>query len=169
VTIPEYIQMIEYKTAVLMAGGLRIGALIGGASEKDAEKLYEFGRQIGIAFQLQDDLLDTYGDPEKFGKKPGGDIIQNKKTWLVLKALEEGDESTKKRLNELMSSFPEDWEEKVREVTALFDGLEIKEKAGKEMERYLQLGFKALNEIELEEKRKEPLRSLAKSLIVREV
>jgi geranylgeranyl diphosphate synthase type II len=169
VTIPEYIQMIEYKTAVLMAGGLRIGALIGGASEKDAEKLYEFGRQIGIAFQLQDDLLDTYGDPEKFGKKPGGDIIQNKKTWLVLKALEEGDESTKKRLNELMSSFPEDREEKVREVTALFDGLEIKEKAGKEMERYLQLGFKALNEIELEEKRKEPLRSLAKSLIVREV
>ena len=88
VTIEEYLQMIELKTAVLVACALEIGALIGGASRVDARLLYEFGRNLGIAFQLQDDILDAFGDPEKFGKKIGGDIVQNKKTYLYLKALE---------------------------------------------------------------------------------
>jgi geranylgeranyl diphosphate synthase type II len=168
VTIPEYIRMIEYKTAVLMAGGLEIGARIGGASPEEAKKLYEFGRLAGIAFQLQDDLLDTYGDPAKFGKKVGGDIVQNKKTWLVIRALELAGPVEKKRLNELLSSTPEDEQQKIREVKAMFDQLGLREKARQEMENYLQMGFEALEGLAVDEEKKAPLRAIAESLIVRE-
>src|SRR3972149_6156266 len=88
VTVSEYIRMISGKTSVLLASSLKIGAIIGGASEKDAENLYEFGKNLGIAFQLQDDLLDVFADPKKFGKKTGNDIATNKKTFLLIKALE---------------------------------------------------------------------------------
>jgi len=104
VTINEYLKMIEQKTAVLIAGGLKMGALIGNASIENADCLYEFGRNIGIAFQLQDDILDTFGDPEKFGKKVGGDIVQNKKTFLVLKTLELADEQNRDQLAKIMNT-----------------------------------------------------------------
>ena len=88
VTIPEYLKMIEYKTAVLVGAAMKMGAIVANASEEDQNSIYEFGRNLGIAFQLQDDYLDAFGDPETFGKQVGGDIIENKKTYLYLKALE---------------------------------------------------------------------------------
>ena len=103
VKIVDYLKMIELKTSVLLAGAMKMGAVIAGAPEKDANHLYEFGKNIGIAFQLQDDILDTFGDPEKFGKKVGGDIAQNKKTYLLLKAMELAKGSRKQALSDLIT------------------------------------------------------------------
>ena len=136
VTIPEYLRMIELKTAVLFACSIKMGARIGGASEKDAQLLYDFGRLSGIAFQLQDDILDTFGDPEKFGKKVGGDIAQNKKTYLVLKALELGNQEQINRLRNLMQTTPEDEAAKIEAVKALFEELNVREAAEAVMNDY---------------------------------
>ena len=119
VRIDEYINMIRLKTAVVLGGALKIGALIGSASQKDADLLSNFGIQLGIAFQLQDDILDVYGDPEKFGKQVGGDIISNKKTYLLIKALElaQGDEADE--LNDLLNATKFDSTQKVADVTRI--------------------------------------------------
>ncbi|MBU2045104.1 MAG: polyprenyl synthetase family protein [Bacteroidetes bacterium] len=119
VSIPEYVEMIRLKTAVLVGGALKIGALIGNASEKDAQLLYEFGENLGIAFQLQDDILDVYGDPEKFGKQVGGDIISNKKTFLLIKALELAEGETAKSLNHWLNLTQFDAEAKVKLLVSM--------------------------------------------------
>jgi geranylgeranyl diphosphate synthase type II len=169
VTIEEYIKMISYKTAALLAGGMKIGALIGGATEEDAELVYNFAWNTGIAFQLQDDILDTFGDPDKFGKKVGGDIVQNKKTYLVLRALELAGPETKTKLTNLMNTQTINEEQKIDAVKGIFRRLNIMEEAEKMKERYQALAFEALASIEVEQEKKEPLTSIANQLLAREV
>ena len=169
VSIPQYIKMIELKTSVLVAGAMRIGALVGGANKEDAYHLGEFGRNIGIAFQLQDDILDTFGDPEKFGKKVGGDIAQNKKTYLVLKSLEVATPEIAERLNYLLSTYPEDESGKIKEVTAIFDYLEIRKHANLEKEAYLNVAYDHLKAVNISESDKEPLYEFAQYLIHRDI
>lgn len=169
VSIPQYIKMIELKTSVLVAGAMRIGALVGGANDEDAYNLGEFGRNIGIAFQLQDDILDTYGDPEKFGKKVGGDIAQNKKTFLVLKSLELAPPEIAARLKDLLSTYPKDEASKIKEVTAIFDHLNIRDHANQKKETYLNLAYKHLKAVNIPESKKQSLYDFAKFLIHRDV
>jgi len=121
VTIPEYLKMIEYKTSVLVAAAMKMGALVAKAPQKDADAIYEFGRNLGIAFQLQDDYLDAFGDPESFGKQVGGDIRENKKTFLYLKALEKANKQDKESLLHLYSIKPEDSTAKVEAVKSIFE------------------------------------------------
>jgi len=141
VSINEYLEMIRLKTAVVLGGALKIGALIGGAILKDAELLSSFGEHLGIAFQLQDDILDVYGDPEKFGKQVGGDIISNKKTYLLIKA---------------------------QELTAIYNLLDIRPYAEEAMQAYADKAFEALDAINLPEEHKQYLRDFADGLLVRE-
>ena len=169
VTIPEYLKMIALKTAALIAGGLKIGALIGGANEQDAEHLYQFGKNIGIAFQLQDDILDTFGNPEQFGKKVGGDIVQNKKTFLVLKTMEIADQQKRNQLKLLMNTTTHEEFEKIETVKSIFNSLNIRQLSEKLMEDYLTTAFEHLDKIEVEESRKKPLIKLANQLMGRVV
>jgi geranylgeranyl diphosphate synthase type II len=169
VTIPEYIKMIELKTGALIAGALEIGAYMAGASDEDAYHLYEFGRNIGIAFQLQDDILDTYGDPKKFGKKVGGDIVQNKKTYLVLKSLELADEKTAQQLKLLLSTRPNDEVSKIEAVVNIFNQMEIQKHAGLEKNKYLDLAYEHLAAVKVSEKRKQIVTNFATMLIHREL
>ncbi len=169
VSIEEYLKMIELKTSVLIAGGLKIGAIIGGSSEEDANHLYEFGRNIGIAFQLQDDILDTFGDPEKFGKKVGGDIVQNKKTFLVLKALELGSDEQCAKLSSLMNTDSEDEKAKIEAVKSIFNELQIREAAEQLMDSYLVAAFDHLSAVNVDEVKKEVLIKLSNELMGREV
>jgi len=164
VSIAEYIEMIRLKTAVLLGGAMKLGAIVGGADEKDANLLYEFGENLGVAFQLQDDILDVYGDPEKFGKQVGGDIISNKKTFLHLtaKALVKPEE-----LPALLGDY-ENTEAKVKAVTELYNNYQVKEQANLEMEKYLAKAYQALDEITVPETRKEHLRQLVKQIMERE-
>lgn len=168
VTIPEYIKMIEFKTAVLLAGAMEIGAHIGNASETDAQHLYEFGRKIGIAFQLQDDILDTYGDPEKFGKKVGGDIVQNKKTYLVLKALELSDTTSAAALKTWLSSPTSDETTKIRAVMDIFDVCNVREHAEALMNEFCTDAFRHLDAVSVADERKNELRAVANELMMRE-
>ena len=121
VSIVEYLKMIEYKTAVLVGAAMKMGAIIAGASEEDQNRSYEFGRNLGIAFQLQDDYLDAFGNPETFGKQVGGDIIENKKTYLYLKALEFSSESDQQKLKNLFSTQTTDTKDKVEIVKQIFN------------------------------------------------
>lgn len=168
VEIAAYLKMIELKTSVLIAGGLKIGALIGGAAEKDADALYEFGRHIGIAFQLQDDILDTFGDPEKFGKKVGGDIAQNKKTFLLLKSMEQATGEDRTDLLTALSAT-DDPVRKIEAVTHIYNKLNVKDQATELMEDYLRKAFLHLNRVNVPESRKILLRQLANELMMREV
>ena len=113
----EYIEMIRLKTAVLLAASLKIGAIIGGTTPLQANALYDFGIHIGIAFQLQDDLLDVYGDPTIFGKKIGGDIICNKKTFLLIRALENANNTQRNKIQHWMAQHPDDPTEKIVQMT----------------------------------------------------
>jgi geranylgeranyl diphosphate synthase type II len=168
VSIDEYINMIRLKTAVVLGGALKIGALIGGAEVKDAELLCNFGECLGIAFQLQDDILDVYGDPEKFGKQVGGDIISNKKTYLLIKALELAKDHRAIELNGLITSSQFDNLEKVRLVTDIYNSLDIRQHAETEMQSYADKAFQALEEVTLPETHKQYLRNFANGLMVRE-
>ncbi|HIP37144.1 MAG TPA: polyprenyl synthetase family protein, partial [Crocinitomix sp.] len=136
VSIQEYIQMIRFKTAVLLGCSLQMGAIIGGACQKDAKALYHFGLNLGIAFQLQDDILDVYADQNKFGKQVGGDIIANKKTYLLLKAFEDADANQSKLLNELLLESNAD--KKVKGVKQIYELLDIKSKAELKMNDFYQ-------------------------------
>jgi geranylgeranyl diphosphate synthase type II len=147
VSIAEYLQMIELKTAVLLACCLKTGALLSNATPEEANHLYAFGKNIGLAFQLQDDILDVYGDESAFGKQVGGDIVSNKKTFLLLKALELSDASTKASLIGWLNAPETASAAKVTAITEIYNHLEIKELAGKEMERYFQKGLSHLDEI----------------------
>ncbi|NCD70187.1 polyprenyl synthetase family protein [Mucilaginibacter agri] len=168
VHIDEYLEMIRLKTAVVLGGALEIGALIGGATGKDAELLYTFGEQLGIAFQLQDDILDVYGDPEKFGKQVGGDIMANKKTYLLIKALETADTESQNELNHWISLKEFDAAEKVAAVTAIYNKLQIRENAVKAMQTYADKSFKALESIDLPMERKQYLKEFAEGLLSRD-
>lgn len=168
VSIPEYIRMIELKTAVLLAGALEIGALCGGAYATEAHKLYEFGKHIGIAFQLQDDILDVYGDPEKFGKQVGGDIVSNKKTFLLISALEKADAYSKEALLNWLQANGNAGEEKVKAVTAIYDQIGIRALAEKEMHSHYETGIAALESMQVDVKKKELLKGFADQLMVRE-
>ncbi len=168
VHIDEYINMIRLKTAVVLGGALKIGAMIGGAGSRDAELLQIFGEQLGIAFQLQDDILDVYGNPEKFGKQVGGDIISNKKTYLLLKALELTDHEQGLELSRLMTTPANDLKEKVTAVTAIYDQLAIRQYAEEAMQAYADKAFEALEAINLPDDHKQYLRDFADGLMVRE-
>ncbi len=169
VSISAYLKMIGLKTAALLAGGMKMGAIIADATQKDAQLIYDFGKNIGIAFQLQDDVLDTFGDPKKFGKRVGGDIIQNKKTYLVLRALELADKATKAKLKSLLSEPSSNDSLKVNEVTNIFNQLNIQVQAEQLIEKYLQLAFDALEAISVKEVNKKELKGLADNLMKREV
>ncbi len=169
VTIPEYLKMIELKTAVLIAGSLQIGALIGGASADDAQHLWEFGRHIGIAFQLQDDYLDTFGDPAKFGKKVGGDIAQNKKTYLILKALEIASNEQRVQLQHYMA-LPESEEAvKIQKITELLDRLNLPTLIRKKRDAFREKAYQHLMAVQVPEEAKQILHDMSEKLIQREV
>lgn len=166
--LESYIEMITLKTAVLIAGSLKIGAILGGADKKNANYLYEFGKNTGIAFQLQDDLLDAFGNIEKFGKQVGGDIIANKKTFLVLKAFELADEKTKATLHRLFSSNNTAPQKKVEEVKAIYEKLGIKGETEKAMRHYYSLAVKQLSKVSANEKKKQHLLEFVGGLMRRE-
>src|ERR1700743_3302136 len=168
VSIDEYINMIRLKTAVVLGGALKIGAIIGGASANDADLIHTFGEQLGIAFQLQDDILDVYGNPEKFGKLVGGDIISNKKTYLLLKALELADSHQSTELNKWLTNSNTDPKDKVTAVTELYNQLQIRHYAEEAMQAYADKAFTALDAINLPDDHKQYLRDFADGLMVRE-
>ncbi|MGI4729427.1 MAG: polyprenyl synthetase family protein [Janthinobacterium lividum] len=168
VNIPAYINMIRLKTAVVLGGALKIGALIAGAKKQDADLIYAFGKDLGIAFQLQDDILDVYGDPEKFGKQVGGDILSNKKTYLLIKALETAGPDQLKELNYWLKLTNFDPIKKVSAVRELFDQLKIREKSEQEMNRYAQNASQSLQDLPLPEMQKSQLFEFADMLLVRE-
>ncbi len=168
VSIPEYLSMIELKTAVLLGAALEMGAVCADAPAKDAKNLYEFGRLAGIAFQIQDDLLDTYGDPIKFGKQVGGDILQNKKTLLVLKTLETAPELDCRELRQWMQTGSENPIEKITAVRAIFDRNAIPELVSNEKKRFQQEAFLHLASVEVPENRKEILRKTVADLLERD-
>ena len=171
VSIAEYLKMIELKTSVLLGGSLKIGALLADATESEAQMLYDFGKHIGLAFQLQDDILDVYADAEKFGKQVGGDIIANKKTFLLLKALEmvEGNRFMKEELNMWLNAPHFDPVEKVAAVTAIYNFLNVREIARHEMKKHYDIALTFLNDISVEQNKKNELIAFADSLMVREV
>lgn len=161
----DYVNMIALKTSVLLAASLQLGAIIGGGSEGNQAHLYSFGRNIGISFQIQDDYLDAFGDPEKFGKKQGGDILANKKTFLLLKALELCNPAQRSRLKELLNTAPDD---KVDQMLQLFRDCKVHTWAEKEKERFQQMAFDSLEAIAVISARKKPLMELADFLLSRQ-
>lgn len=163
----EYIRMIELKTAVLIAASLKTGAIIGEAADKDQDLLYEFGRCLGIAFQIQDDVLDTYGDTKMFGKKTGSDIVSNKKTYLLVRALEMAGGEKLRRLKKLLEPGNQNPEEKVVAVRAIYDELELRLHAENLAYDYFNRAFQALDQVTVKAERKNELKQLAVNLIGR--
>ena len=164
VSMDDYIHMITLKTSVLLAASLEMGAILGGASVSNCEHLYEFGKKIGIAFQVLDDYLDAFGDAAIFGKEPGGDIKQNKKTFLLIHALEVANAAQKKELNELLSSNADD---KVEKVLAIFKSCGVDAWAEASKAKYMQEAFSHLESIAVVSDRKKPLIELANYLMNR--
>lgn len=165
VKLDEYIHMIQLKTSVLLAASLQLGSIIGGASDHNQGHIYEFGRNLGIAFQIQDDYLDAFGDPEKFGKQVGGDIQSNKKTFLLIHALETTQGNDLTELNHLLTSSPVD---KVERVLSIYRKCGIDAWANTLKETYLEKAYHHLNEIAVSAVRKDPLKALAQYLIKRD-
>jgi geranylgeranyl diphosphate synthase type II len=167
VTVDKYIDMIRLKTAVLLAASLKIGALIGGAEPEHADLLYQFGENLGIAFQLQDDILDVYGDAEKFGKQIGGDIISNKKTFLLIKTLEIAEGLENEELRYWLSS-ENDNDNKVKAITEIYNRLGIRHLAEMEMNLYAEKALRNLEDVSADTAKKQSLRTFAEELLVRE-
>jgi geranylgeranyl diphosphate synthase type II len=165
VSLDDYIEMIGLKTSVLLAAALQMGAIIGGASEGNCNHLYQFGLNLGIAFQIQDDYLDAFGDPEKFGKEVGGDIKQNKKTFLFLHTLEVANDLQKQQIAKLIKENPED---KVQQMLAIFKECNVDAWANELKEKYYQIALKHLDDIAVTSVRKKALIELAEFLIQRE-
>jgi geranylgeranyl diphosphate synthase, type II len=168
VTIKEYLHMIELKTAVLLAASLKIGALVAGSPGDDADRLYEFGKNLGIAFQLQDDLLDVYGSPERFGKQTGNDILANKKTFLLLTAINLARGKMLQQLKQWMEKKDFDRAEKIRAFIAIFDELKIREITQAEITSFYERAYLSLNEVRCDASRKQPLFQFIKSMRERE-
>ncbi len=167
VTEQEYLRMIELKTSVLLAAALKIGALLGGADKSDANLLYEFGRNIGLGFQLQDDLLDVYGDAAVFGKQIGGDIVANKKTFMLIKARELAKGEDKNRLNDLLLSKDLERDIKVDAVTEIYNRLNIREIVQNRIKELNHKALDYLNRVSVDEYKKSELKKLAEKLIKR--
>lgn len=168
VSIPQYIKMIALKTSVLLAGSMKVGAIIGGAREEDANHLYEFGKNLGIAFQLQDDILDVFGNINKVGKQTGGDIVSNKKTYLLLKAMDMADRYKKEELQLWMHAVDADPFEKVEAVKSIYEYLGVKSLAEAEMQKFYEKSLLHLNEIPCNSLKKEQLIRFAYQLMQRE-
>jgi len=168
VTIDKYLNMIRLKTAVMLAGCLKTGAMLANASEHDQNALYRFGINLGLAFQLVDDLLDVYADTEIFGKEVGGDIQANKKTYPYIFALQKADEKQKAQLQHYFSSNHCDKKEKFNIVKAIFDDLRCKEEIEKRVDEYLNNAYKIVEETSLNNERKEILKQLALNLSKRD-
>jgi len=168
VSIDDYLKMIALKTAVLLGCSLKIGAIIGNASKEDANHIYEFGKNLGIAFQLMDDVLDLYGDPKKVGKRVGGDVITNKKTYLLLKAQELATGKTAKDLDFCLSSTVLDDASKVEKVKTIFNELNIKQLATQEMNLFYNTAISHLDSITASTEKKQVFENFAKSLMNRE-
>lgn len=160
-----YLRMIELKTSVLLAASLKMGAILGGAGERNQNLLYEFGRKLGLAFQVQDDYLDAFGDPGKFGKQVGGDILSNKKTFLLIHAWETANDSQKKELKDLLDSNSPD---KVQRVLALYRACGVDDWALKLKNSFLDEALEHLEDIAVLSARKEPLKELALFLVQRD-
>lgn len=165
VSIEEYIEMIRLKTSVLVACALKLGAILAKAPKEDAQKLYDFGLNLGIAFQIKDDILDVFGDASLFGKKVGGDILANKKTYLLLKALEDANEQQNLSLNSWLNM--DGGVEKVEAVTEIFEELSVKEKADEVMDEYYRKSIAALDAIDIDDSKKKFLYDFAESLMNR--
>ena len=163
----EYLTMIRLKTAVLLACSLKTGALIGGASPHDADALYQVGVNLGLAFQLKDDLLDVYGNEADFGKKIGGDIVCNKKTYLLIQAFKLASGQDAKRLQEYLQKEYANIDNKIKDVTRVYDVLGVKGKCEEKMEAYYQMAIANLNEVSVLEDKKRILRNLAQKLMYR--
>jgi geranylgeranyl diphosphate synthase type II len=164
VSLEQYIQMITLKTSVLLAASLEVGAIIGGAGENNCRHLYEFGKKLGIAFQIQDDYLDAYGDAASFGKEVGGDIKQNKKTFLLLHALSVANPAQRVELDELLFNNSAD---KVEKVLAIFNACGVAEWADNLKAKYMEEAFGHLESIAVVSSRKQPLIELANYLMNR--
>ncbi len=166
VNFEDYVKMIGLKTSVLLAASLQLGGILGGAGLGNQEQLYKFGKNLGIAFQVQDDYLDAFGDPEKFGKKPGGDIMANKKTFLWLQAMKVATAEQQKELNHLLSL---DTENKIQKVLEIYKSCNIDQWAKELKQKYFTIAMEHLEEIAVRSIRKKPLEELAGYLMERDV
>lgn len=164
-----YLKMIKLKTAVLIAASLKIGAIIGGASQEDAQLLYSFGINIGLAFQIQDDFLDVYGDTSVFGKKTGNDIITNKKTYLLTKAFEIANADDHKELYSQFFTKNINSEEKIKTVIRIYDKLGIKKIAQNKITEYFNEAFNCLNKVSVNSEKKQELSSFIKNNLINRV
>jgi geranylgeranyl diphosphate synthase, type II len=165
ITLSDYMQMIELKTAVLLGGAFKSGAVIGNCSDKDADHFYDYGLNLGLAFQVQDDFLDIYGNPEVFGKKPGGDIIQKKKTFLYLKAMELTRDKEKLKILYNSDNFPE--QEKIEKVLSIYDSLNIRQATEAKMNELTSKAETHLNSISVPTDNLDVIKQLQKSLLER--
>lgn len=168
VTEAEYMEMIRMKTSLLLGYALKIGALLGGADQEDVENLYTFGEKMGLAYQLQDDLLDVYGDPTKFQKKLGGDIVENKKTFMLIQAYLHADSTQKAELDRWMNVKDFNPEEKIAAVTHIYNILSIDKLAKQKIEDIFAESLKSLNRVKVAEEKKAELRLFANKLMGRE-
>jgi geranylgeranyl diphosphate synthase type II len=169
VTIPEYLKMIEYKTAVLVGAAMKMGAIVAETSTENANAIYDFGLNLGIAFQLQDDYLDAFGDPETFGKQVGGDIIENKKTYLYLKALEFSKANEKEQLLHLFSIHPTDNTDKIESVKQIFTQTGADVATQKAIQDFTLKAFQTLDKINISEDKKAILKAFGNKLMSRNV
>ncbi|MEJ7587537.1 MAG: polyprenyl synthetase family protein [Ferruginibacter sp.] len=168
VSLDEYVNMITLKTSLLLAASLQLGAILGGAGQGNQQYLYGFGKNLGIAFQVQDDYLDAFGDPGKFGKQVGGDIISNKKTFLLIHAMEVASDSQKKEMAALMNNEAVHKDEKVNRILTIFRDCKVDDWARKLKDKYLQTALQQLADTAVLSARKRPLMDLATYLLQRE-
>ena len=169
VTIADYLKMIEYKTAVLVGASMKMGAIVAQTSVESANSIYDFGLNLGIAFQLQDDYLDAFGNPETFGKQVGGDIIENKKTYLYLKAMEFANASEKEQLLHLFSIQPNDNTDKINSVKEIFNQTGASEITQKAIQEYTFKAFETLEKMNISADKKEILKAFGENLMNRNV
>ncbi len=169
VTVSEYLKMIEYKTAVLVGAAMKMGAIVAEAGEDNADLVYDFGLNLGIAFQLQDDYLDAFGNPDTFGKQVGGDIIENKKTYLYLMAMKNTEEDTKRQLQYLFSLKPNDSSEKVELVKNIFRNSGADEMTKLAIREYTDKAMRTLEAMQIAEDKKQILRTFGENLMNRNV
>jgi geranylgeranyl diphosphate synthase type II len=160
--------MIRLKTSVLLACAVKIGAILAGASKEDADSIYKFGEQIGLAFQLQDDLLDVYGDPKVFGKNIGGDITSNKKTYMLINAVNRANAQQREELMRWIDAKTFDREEKVKAVTRLYDEIGIRQLCEQKMEACYEIGLEHLAKVSVSDERKAILKAYAASMMKRQ-
>lgn len=167
VTEAEYMEMIRMKTSLLLGYALKIGAMLGGGDQEDVENLYKFGEKMGLAYQLQDDLLDVYGDPTKFQKKLGGDIVDNKKTFMLINAYQRANQEQKAELDRWVNTQEFDSAEKIEAVTHIYNILGIDKLAQQKIEELFALSLQSLDKVKVDEAKKAELRAFANRLLGR--